>query len=59
MAKKKRRVKKLKTDIEDEEPEILDKNEKRDMEYIFFGLFAASIVFLLVYLVGFISILLK
>jgi hypothetical protein len=59
MAKKKRRAKKLKTDIEEEEPEILDKNEKRDMEYIFLGLFAASIVFLLVYLVGFISILLK
>lgn len=59
MAKKKRRAKKLKTDIEEEEPEILDKNEKRDMEYIFLGLFAASIVFLLVYLIGFISILLK
>ena len=59
MAKKKRRAKKLKTDIEEEEPEILDKNEKRDMEYIFLGLFAASIVFLLVYLVGFIIILLK
>ena len=59
MAKKKRRAKKLKTDIEEEEPEILDKNEKRDMEYIFLGLFAASIVFLLVYLIGFIIILLK
>jgi hypothetical protein len=59
MAKKKRRAKNPKIDIEDEEPEILDKNEKRDMEYIFLGLFAASIVFLLVYLIGFISILLK
>ena len=59
MAKKKRRAKKLKTDIEEEEPEILDKNEKRDMEYIFLGLFAASIVFLFVYLIGFIIILLK
>ena len=59
MAKKKKRAKKIKTDIEEEEPEILDKNEKRDMEYIFLGLFAASIVFLLVYLIGFIIILLK
>ena len=59
MAKKKRRAKKLKTDIEEEEPEILDKNEKKNMEYRFLGLFAASIVFLLVYLIGFIIILLK
>ena len=59
MAKKKKRAKKIKTDIEEEEPEILDKDEKRDMEYIFLGLFAASIVFLLVYLIGFIIILLK
>jgi hypothetical protein len=59
MAKKKRRARKPKRDIEEEEPEILDENEKRDMEYIFLALFAASIVFLLVYLVGFIGILLK
>ena len=59
MAKKKRRAKKPKRDIEEEEPEILDANEKRDMEYIFLTLFAASIVLLLIYLVGFISILLK
>ena len=59
MAKKKRRVRKPKRDIEEEEPEILDANEKRDMEYIFLALFAASIVFLLIYLVGFINILLK
>lgn len=59
MAKKKRKARKPKIDIEEEEPEILDANEKRDMEYIFLALFAASIVFLLIYLVGFISILLK
>ncbi len=59
MAKKKRKARKPKIDIEEEEPEILDANEKRDMEYIFFALFAASIVFLLIYLAGFIGILLK
>ena len=59
MAKKKRRAKKPKRDIEEEEPEILDANEKRNMEYLFLALFAASIVFLLVYLAGFISILLN
>ena len=59
MAKKKRKARKPKMDIGEEEPEILDANEKRDMEYIFLALFAASIVFLLIYLVGFISILLK
>ncbi len=59
MAKKKRKARKPKRDIEEEEPEILDANEKRDMEYIFLALFAAGIVFLLIYLVGFISILLK
>ncbi len=59
MAKKKRRARKPKRDIEEEEPEILDANEKRDMEYIFLALFAASIVFLVIYLVGFINILLK
>lgn len=59
MAKKKKRSKKPKIDIEEEEPEILDETEKRNMEYIFIGLFAASIVFLLVYLAGFISILLR
>lgn len=59
MAKKKRKARKPKMDIEEEEPEILDANEKRDMEYIFLALFAASIVFLLIYLVGFINILLK
>lgn len=59
MAKKKRKARKPKMDIEDEEPEILDANEKRNMEYIFLALFAASIVFLLIYLVGFIGILLR
>ncbi|MEN6293639.1 MAG: hypothetical protein ABFD07_16690 [Methanobacterium sp.] len=59
MAKKKKRVKKPEKDIEEEKPEILDETEKRNMEYIFIGLFAASIVFLLVYLAGFISILLR
>lgn len=59
MAKKKRKSKKPKIDIEAEEPEILDENEKKNMEYIFLALFASSIVFLLVYLVGFISILLR
>lgn len=59
MAKKKRKARKPKMDVEEEEPEILDANEKRNMEYIFLALFAASIVFLLIYLVGFISILLK
>ena len=59
MAKKKRKARKPKMDIEEEEPEILDANEKRNMEYLFLALFAAGIVFLLIYLVGFISILLK
>lgn len=59
MAKKKRKARKPKMDIGEEEPEILDENEKKNMEYIFLGLFAASIVFLLIYLAGFISILLK
>ena len=59
MAKKKRKTRKPKSDIEEEEPEIMDENEKKDMEYIFLALFAASIVFLLVYLVGFINILLR
>jgi hypothetical protein len=58
MAKKKKRVKKPEKDIEEEKPESLDANEKKNMEYMFIGLFAASIVFLLVYLVGFIRILL-
>ena len=59
MAKKKRKARKPKIDIEEEEPEIMDENEKKNMEYIFLALFASSIVFLLVYLVGFISILLR
>ena len=59
MAKKKRKARKPKMDMGEEEPEILDANEKRDMEYIFLALFAASIVFLVIYLVGFINILLK
>lgn len=59
MAKRKKRAKKPKIDVEEEEPEILDETEKRNMEYMFIGLFAASIVFLLVYLAGFISILLR
>ena len=59
MAKIKRKAKKPKIDIKAEEPEILDENEKKNMEYIFLALFASSIVFLLVYLVGFISILLR
>ncbi len=59
MAKKKRKTRKPKIDIEEEEPEIIDENEKKNMEYIFLALFASSIVFLLVYLVGFISILLR
>lgn len=59
MAKKKRKARKPKMDMEEEEPEILDANEKKNMEYMFLALFAASIIFLLVYLVGFISILLK
>ncbi|MGB9979241.1 hypothetical protein [Methanobacterium sp.] len=59
MAKKKRRAKKPKMDVEEEEPEIMSENEKRDVEYIFLALFGASIVFLLIYLVGFIGILLK
>ena len=59
MAKKKRKAQKPKRDIEEEELEIMDPNEKRNMEYIFLALFAASIVFLLIYLVGFISILLR
>ena len=58
MAKNKRKAR-PKRDIEEKEPEILTANEKRDMEYIFLALFAASIVFLLIYLAGFISILLK
>ncbi len=59
MAKKKRRAKRSKGDVEEEEPEILGENEKRNMEYMFLALFAASIVFLLIYLAGFIIILLK
>jgi hypothetical protein len=59
MAKKKRKAQKPKRDIEEEELEIMDPNEKRNMEYIFLALFAASIVFLLIYLVGFIGILLR
>ena len=59
MAKKKRKARKPKIDMEEEEPEILEADEKRNMEYIFLALFAASIVFLLIYLAGFISILLR
>jgi hypothetical protein len=59
MAKKKRKAQKPKRDIEEEELEIMDPNEKRNMEYIFLALFAAGIVFLLIYLVGFIGILLR
>ena len=59
MAKKKRKAQKPKRDIEAEELESMDPNEKKNMEYMFLALFAASIVFLLIYLVGFINILLS
>ena len=55
---KKRNVRKSKT-VKEEEPLILDEKERRSMEYMFLGLFGASIVFLMVYLAGFISILLR
>ena len=56
---KKRNVRRSRTTEKEEEPRLLDEKEQRDMEYIFLALFAASIVFLLVYLVGLVSILLK
>jgi len=59
MAKKKKKVQEPKRDIVEEEPEIMEADEKRNMEYMFLALFAASIVFLLIYLAGFISILLR
>lgn len=59
MAKKNKNVKKPGTRKKEEEPEILDKKKRKGMEYTFIVIFAASIVFLLVYLVGFINILLK
>ncbi len=59
MAKKTKNPRKSRTRRKEEEPEILDKKEQKNMEYTFIAIFAASIVFLLVYLIGFISILLK
>ena len=59
MAKKTKKVKKSRTRRKEEEPEILDKKERKNMEYTFIVIFAASIVFLLVYLIAFINILLK
>ncbi len=59
MAKKKKKEKKPTTPKIEEKTEVLDKKERKNMEYTFVAIFAASIVFLLVYLIGFILALLK
>lgn len=56
MAKRVKRSKPVKTE---EKAIILDENEKKTMEYMFLALFVAAVVFLLIYLVGFIGILLR
>ncbi len=55
----KRNVKRSKPVKTEEELGLMDENEKKTMEYMFFALFAAAIVFLLVYLAGFVNILLR
>ena len=59
MVKKKNVRRRRAAKIDEEEPEILDEKERKNMEYIFLALFAASIVFLFIYLGGLISILLR
>ena len=60
MANKKQKAKKTpKTSKETEITKIMNDAEYRNMKYMFIILFIASILFLAVYLIGFINILLK
>ena len=59
MAKKKQTGKTPKTSKKTEVTRIMNNAEYKNMKYMFIGLFIASIVFLAVYLIGFINILLK
>jgi hypothetical protein len=60
MAKKKQKPSKTtKNNEKTEETRIMNDAEYRNMKYMFIVLFIGSILFLAVYLIGFINILLK
>ena len=59
MANKKQKAKKTPKTSKTEVTRIMNDVEYRNMKYMFIILFIASILFLAVYLIGFINILLK